>query len=320
MISIVMPNYNKEDFIVQAVESILRQTSSDWELIIVDDCSTDDSIKAISALTYGNDKVKIIFNDVNRGANYCRNIGFKNSSFDWIMFFDSDDLLSDVCIENRLSFIKNSSGNYDFFVFSLKSFEIDILDNNKLWIPIKKNALNRFLSHDLPWQTMQTLWSKRSLKKINGFDNDFVRMQDVEIHTRALFKKLSFNVCEKKPDCFYRIEKKRIKDYKKYVNEFSDSVIMYYLKFYNYCDKRQKKILFSTLIETLIYVENIIRTNDFYPSFVTNTRQKFFDLTDSKLRYLVLKFISIIYSNRILYPYGLKLLIKNFLKIESYLK
>ena len=81
MISIVMPNYNKEEFIAESVNSIFRQTNPNWELIIVDDCSTDNSIKIVSSLSSTNDKVKLIINSENRGANYCRNIGIENSSF-----------------------------------------------------------------------------------------------------------------------------------------------------------------------------------------------------------------------------------------------
>lgn len=320
MISIVMPNYNKEDFIAEAVNSIFRQTNPNWELIIVDDCSTDNSIKIISSLISKNDKVKLIINSENRGANFCRNIGIENSSFDWVMFFDSDDVLNKVCVENRIGFINDNNDKQDFFVFTMKSFEYNISDNNKLWIPNKKNALNRFLSHNLPWQTMQTLWFKPSIKKINGFDDSFKRMQDVEIHTRALLKKLSFKISKSDPDCFYRIVQNRIKDYQNYVELFSESVLKFYLKFFFNCSKRQKKLLFLTIVETLIYIENFSKNNKVDSVFLVKIRKKYLNVADSNFRKFVLKVISSIYSNKFFYPYGLKFLIKGILYFEIYFK
>ena len=319
MISIVMPNYNKEDFIAEAINSIFRQTNPNWELIVVDDCSTDDSIKIISSMSSKNDKVKLIINSENRGANYCRNIGVKNSSFDWVMFFDSDDVLNKVCVENRIGFI-NNNGKQDFFVFTMKSFEYSISDNNKLWIPNKKNALNRFLSHNLPWQTMQTLWFKPSIKKINGFDVSFKRMQDVEIHTRALLNKFSFKISKGDPDCFYRIVQNRIKDYQNYIGLYSESVLKFHLNFFFICSKIQKKLLFFTLVETLIYIENISKNNKVDPIFLVQIRKNYLDVADSNLRYFVLKVISTVYSNKFFYPYGLKFIIKVILNFEIYFK
>ena len=93
-ISIIMPMYNTEDRCVAAMESILNQTYKNLELIIVDDCSTDNSLEMIiNALQKhpNSHKVRLFRNRVNRGAYYSRNVGIYHSKGNFIGFQDSDD-------------------------------------------------------------------------------------------------------------------------------------------------------------------------------------------------------------------------------------
>src|SRR3989337_2727041 len=89
-ISIIIPTYNRADLVTRAIESVIRQTDSNWELIIVDDGSTDETQQIIKK--YLNDKVKYI-HQKNAGANKARNLGAKNASYSYVSFLDSDDEL-----------------------------------------------------------------------------------------------------------------------------------------------------------------------------------------------------------------------------------
>ena len=89
-ISIIIPTYNRADLVMRAIESVIRQTDSNWELIIVDDGSTDETQQIIKK--YLNDKVKYI-HQKNAGANKARNLGAKNASYSYVSFLDSDDEL-----------------------------------------------------------------------------------------------------------------------------------------------------------------------------------------------------------------------------------
>ena len=75
--------------------------------------------------------------------------------------------------------------------------------------------MNKFLSHDLPWVICSVLWKKSFLKKLNGFNESFIRLQDVELHTRALMtENVNYNVFPNfKVDSFYRIDSGRINNY-----------------------------------------------------------------------------------------------------------
>lgn len=87
--SVIIPLYNKEKFVENAVNSILQQTFSDFEIIIVEDCSIDKSLEVVSKIQ--SEKIKIIYHDKNKGLSAARNTGIKNSNAKYITFLDADD-------------------------------------------------------------------------------------------------------------------------------------------------------------------------------------------------------------------------------------
>jgi len=92
LFSVIMPNYNNSKYIKEAIGSVLKQTYKNWELVIVDDASTDDSIKAIEP--YLKDKrINLIKNKINKGAAYTSRVAVDNSSGEIIGTLDSDDVL-----------------------------------------------------------------------------------------------------------------------------------------------------------------------------------------------------------------------------------
>ena len=88
-ISVIIPVYNREKTIKYCLDSVLTQTYKNLEVILVDDCSTDNSINIINS--YNDSRIKLFTLDKNSGAQYCRNFGIKKASYDWIAFLDSDD-------------------------------------------------------------------------------------------------------------------------------------------------------------------------------------------------------------------------------------
>ena len=213
MISIIIPIYNKEKFITDAIKSIFFQNNKDWECIIIDDNSTDGSLKLIQNLTAEDNRFKIIENKINKGACFCRNQGIKSASSEYIIFLDADDYLLNDCLNKRLiKFHDNPTA--DFLVFPTGTFKNKIGDSEMIWNKFNGNHLNRFLAHDLPWLICSVVWKKSFLKKIGGFDESYPRLQDVALHTKALkFPNVNYLVYSKlSPDSFYRIDRKRITD------------------------------------------------------------------------------------------------------------
>ncbi|MBE0434371.1 MAG: glycosyltransferase [Methylomicrobium sp.] len=109
--SIIIPNWNRLEPLMRAVDSIIKQSYNDWEAIIVDDASNNQT-EIIAAISKLNDsRVRIIPLKKNHNASYARNVGIENSSGDWICFLDSDDYF----MPNKLDCINNIVSNESFF-------------------------------------------------------------------------------------------------------------------------------------------------------------------------------------------------------------
>ena len=91
LVSIVMPSYNTGRFIKETIDSVLAQSYTMWELIIVDDCSTDNTDDVVSQYL-ADERIRYIKNDTNSGAAVSRNRALREAKGKWIAFLDSDDL------------------------------------------------------------------------------------------------------------------------------------------------------------------------------------------------------------------------------------
>jgi succinoglycan biosynthesis protein ExoO len=99
-VSIIIPTYNSEAYIVQALESVFQQTCSNFEIILVDDASTDSTLEI--ARNFKDQRLKIIANQQNRGVSYGRNCGIKAARGNWIAVLDSDDWYAPQRLEKLL--------------------------------------------------------------------------------------------------------------------------------------------------------------------------------------------------------------------------
>lgn len=116
--SIIMPNYNCEKFIAETINSVLAQTYDDWELIIVDDCSTDDSVKIIKEFCEKDERIKLFVQEKNQGGAAARNLALREATGKWIAFLDSDDLWLPEKLEKQLSAMVSNG-----YRFSYTSYE-----------------------------------------------------------------------------------------------------------------------------------------------------------------------------------------------------
>lgn len=115
LVSIIMPNYNSEKFIKESIESVLNQTYSNIELIIIDDNSKDSSLKKIKEVK--DSRIKLIKLKINQGAARARNEGLKISKGRYLAFLDSDDVLNEDAIEKQIKFLKNKKSGLVFGAF-----------------------------------------------------------------------------------------------------------------------------------------------------------------------------------------------------------
>lgn len=107
-ISVIIPLYNKEFYIEKTIDSVFNQTYDDYEVVIVDDGSTDESVNIIKT-KYNSDIIKI-YSKQNGGPSSARNYGVRKAQGDWVVFLDADDMLLPYALEHFTSLIENNRG------------------------------------------------------------------------------------------------------------------------------------------------------------------------------------------------------------------
>lgn len=112
LVSIIMPSWNTGNFIAESIQSVINQTYKNWELIIVDDCSTDNTDEVVSF--YKDQRIKYLKNEKNSGAAITRNKALREAQGEWIAFLDSDDLWAPEKLEHQINFMKNNGYNLSF--------------------------------------------------------------------------------------------------------------------------------------------------------------------------------------------------------------
>ena len=126
LVSIIMPSYNTGRFIKEAIDSVLAQTHSHWELLIVDDCSTDDTDAVIKPYL-ADERIRYFKNEQNSGAAVSRNRALREAKGKWIAFLDSDDVWHAEKLERQIRFM-NQTG----YKFTYTDYRIQL---NGTWLP-----------------------------------------------------------------------------------------------------------------------------------------------------------------------------------------
>ncbi len=116
LVSIIMPSWNTGRFIAESIQSVINQTYENWELLIVDDCSTDNTDEVVRK--FKDLRIKYFKNEHNSGAALTRNRAMREAQGEWIAFLDSDDLWSPDKLENQIQFMTDNG-----YVFSYHEYE-----------------------------------------------------------------------------------------------------------------------------------------------------------------------------------------------------
>ena len=112
LVSIIMPNYNGSRFLKETIQSVLDQTYQNWELIFIDDCSTDNSLEIIKQ--FNDSRIRVIENKENSGAAVSRNNAIEVADGRWIAFLDSDDLWNQNKLTTQLEFMNEKKCAFSF--------------------------------------------------------------------------------------------------------------------------------------------------------------------------------------------------------------
>lgn len=129
LVSIIMPSYNTAPYIEETIQSVLNQTYTNWELIIVDDCSTDNTDEVLE--TIKDDRIRCFKNEKNSGAAVSRNKALREAKGQWIAYLDSDDLWMPEKLEKQIEFMEENG-----YAFSYTNYEEIDVNGNKTGVRI----------------------------------------------------------------------------------------------------------------------------------------------------------------------------------------
>ena len=168
LITVVMPNYNGHRFVEQAIDSVLSQTYQDFELLIVDDCSEDDSLQLIKQKAQSDSRIRVIALEKNVGVANARNVGIREAKGKYIALLDNDDLWTADKLERQLAIAEKGADivycSYDF---------IDEQNNEvkKPFIVPKQTNFNKMLASSVI--SCSTSFIKTELMQAHPFNPEF---------------------------------------------------------------------------------------------------------------------------------------------------
>jgi glycosyltransferase involved in cell wall biosynthesis len=199
LVSIVTPVFNRAGIVRKTIDSVIAQTCPDWELLVVDDGSTDDIGEVMGNICKDDSRIQFIKRDREpKSASTCRNIGTEKARGDYLIFLDSDDRLEPFCLEQRLKVMAADPG------LDLAVFPLSVMNSkgNRVRRDFAngKDALINFLSKKEYWAILCPIWNKQFFLNNGGFNEKFPRYQDIEIHIKALTRPgVKYRLCSDYP-------------------------------------------------------------------------------------------------------------------------
>src|SRR5690606_30744980 len=118
LVSIITPLHNGERFVAETIESILAQSYKEWELIVVDDCSSDNGVKIVQEYSERDSRILLKSNNKNLGPAITRNKAIEFAKGEYIAFLDSDDLWSPDKLQEQITFMKSNGYPFTFTYYN----------------------------------------------------------------------------------------------------------------------------------------------------------------------------------------------------------
>lgn len=181
-VSVIIPTYNRAKTICRCLDSVLNQTYRDIEVIVVDDCSQDETeVILTDIINKGISEVPLFYYRLsqNGGAPKARNYGLKKSKGDYVIFFDSDDEMHLDRIEKQVESLQNGSCNCSVCGYTILNDSGDRLD--KIPIVNEKEHLLRQFWTGLYWSTQSWMYSRDLVLLVGGYDERLVAFQDMDL-------------------------------------------------------------------------------------------------------------------------------------------
>lgn len=192
IVSIIIPTYNRGELIKETLDSIKRQTYNNWECIVVDDGSTDNTPMILKEYILRDNRFRYYKRPKNnkKGANSCRNYGFELSKGDYINWFDDDDIMHKDFLNLKVEKLENDV-NLNCVISKTSFFDGCITNivgrENRTYS--SENLLEDFITLNRSWYTWDPMWRKEFLKGKDLFSEKLLKGQDRDFHIKVLLIK-----------------------------------------------------------------------------------------------------------------------------------
>jgi teichuronic acid biosynthesis glycosyltransferase TuaG len=197
MVSIIIPVYNCEQFLETCIDSVLKQTFKEWEIILIDDCSSDNSKAIIKRYAALDSRIKFHFFDINVGAGIARNKGIELSEKRFIAFLDSDDYWHNDKLRLQLDFMIKNDISFSY----TRYFELDKNNHPSKIILSPKSITSSQLKLNNYIKTLTVIYDTKVCGKI--YMPEYRKRQDWGLWFNIL-KKTNKAYCLTKPLAYYR--------------------------------------------------------------------------------------------------------------------
>lgn len=267
MVSIIIPCYNCESFVEKAVNSVLNQTFTDWELILVNNNSTDQTLLELNRLQALHPEKIRVLTATKKGGSAARNKGLLDASGTWIQFLDADDELLPPKIEHQLKLIQEKSADVVIGNSYIRAIRDGIVVETTR--PLAYEVWTGLIRSNLGI-TSANLWRKEKLHAVGGWDEDLTSSQEYDLLFRLL--KTEAEICIDR-ELFTIIHQMADSVSKSKSKEKLKSILVNRINLRNqireflYADNKLTSKLDRT-IDTYIYVELLNFKNEL-PEFVS---------------------------------------------------
>ena len=261
LVTIIIPTYNRANLIGDTLNSVQAQSYQNWECIIVDDGSKDKTKNVVASFIADDKRFSLYSRPDTRkkGPSACRNIGIEKALGEFVVFLDSDDLLSISCLENRVSYCQ-ANQNLDFVVFSMAKFKtLDNLQTDKKEVVFhgqKQDLVKLFLVHKYPWNTTRPIYKKKFIESVGGFNESLLILEDPELALRCLLTTECKYESVDFIDCYYRQSEDHEKKYKNrtFLLNFMQNLINQKKEVFNLMDGKSHPYLNELKYELIKFI------------------------------------------------------------------
>ena len=267
-----MPFFNQGELVAEMIDSILANDYQDWELLAIDDGSTQETLDILSSYEEGDSRISIVRrNREPKGAQTCRNIGLETARGEYVVFFDSDDYIAPHGLGNRVRQMELHPA-LDFMVFPSGTYEDHCFNPDASFAfgyPVYADDLAAFLRRTLPFIVWNNIYRTASLRRHHiEWDVKILSYQDADFNIQCLLHGLKYDYSDTLPDYGYCMGGNTGSISKKITSDAHRQSHLYYLrKQYGEVRKRFGNLYDGDLYQGALYMYSVSFSAAVEPTF-----------------------------------------------------